>query len=196
VAIQILWINLVTDALPAMALGVEPPEPDVMQRPPRDPKEKVITLGRGLTIVYQGGLNAAASAVAFYAVYRGRPENVGEARTVAFVTLALCQLLFSFACRSFRYTLPQLGLFTNKWLTLAIAASTLLQVAVVTIPFVRPAFDVVPISAGWEWGVVAAMALTPVTVVEATKLVRAGLAHRRLGERNDGPTIVPTRSEL
>jgi Ca2+-transporting ATPase len=179
VAIQILWINLVTDALPAMALGVERPEPDVMQRPPRDPREKVITLGRGLTILYHGSLNAAAAAAAFYAVYRGRPENVGEARTVAFVTLALSQLLFSFACRSFRYTLPQLGFFTNRWLSIAIIASILLQVAVVTIPFVRPVFDVVPVSAGWEWAIVAALALTPVTIVEATKLVRAGLTRRQ-----------------
>ena len=76
VAIQLLWINLVTDALPAMALGVEPPEPDVMARPPRPPNDRVITRERGLLILYHGALNAAVTAVAFYVMYRGRHENL------------------------------------------------------------------------------------------------------------------------
>jgi Ca2+-transporting ATPase len=173
VAIQILWINLVTDALPAMALGVERPEPDVMERPPRPPKERVITRAEGLRILWHGSLNAAVSGVAFYMIYRGHAENVPEARTAAFVTVALSQLFFSFGCRSFRYTLPQLGLFTNPWLSAAIAASIVLQIAVVTIPFVRPVFDVAPVPFAWEWGAIALLALTPVTVIEVTKLVRA-----------------------
>jgi hypothetical protein len=97
----------------------------------------------------------------------------------AFVTLALSQLLFSLGCRSFRYTMPQLGLFTNPWLSAAIAASTLLQIGVVTIPFVRPVFDVVPVSFAWEWGAIALLAMTPVTVIEVTKLVQARLRRRR-----------------
>src|SRR5690606_9252846 len=75
VAIQILWINLVTDALPAMALGLEPPEPDVMRRPPRPPNEPVITLRGGMLIVLHGVLNAAAAAAAFWMVYRGDENN-------------------------------------------------------------------------------------------------------------------------
>jgi Ca2+-transporting ATPase len=175
-AIQILWINLVTDALPAMALGVERPEPDVMQRPPRPPAERVITPRRGLAIVCHGALNAVAAAIAFYAVYRGHAERVPEARTAAFVTLALSQLMFSFGCRSFRYTLPQLGSFTNRWLLGAIAVSALLQLTVVTVPFLQPFFQVVPLSLAWEWGMIALLALMPVTVVEVAKLVRAGVA--------------------
>jgi Ca2+-transporting ATPase len=76
VAIQLLWINLVTDALPAMALGIEPPEPDVMQRPPRPPSERVVTRRRGLRIVYYGALNAAVAAIAFYMMYRGDEANL------------------------------------------------------------------------------------------------------------------------
>jgi Ca2+-transporting ATPase len=173
VAIQILWINLVTDALPAMALGVERAEPDVMERPPRPPHEKVITLRGGLTILYHGALNAAVAALAFYAVYRGNEQNVPEARTAAFVTLSLSQLMFSFGCRSFRYTLPQLGPFTNRWLVAAIALSAMLQLLVVTVPFLQPFFKVVPVAFAWEWGLIALLALAPVTVVEVTKLVRA-----------------------
>jgi Ca2+-transporting ATPase len=175
-AIQILWINLVTDALPAMALGVEPPEPHVMRRPPRPPAEKVITTRRGLAIVYHGALNAVAAAIAFYAVYRGHENHLPEARTAAFVTLALSQLMFSFGCRSFRYTLPQLGLFTNRWLLGAIALSAVLQMTVVTVPFLQPFFQVVPMSFAWEWAMIALLALMPVTVIELTKLLRPGVA--------------------
>ena len=82
-AIQFLWINLLSDVAPALALGMEAPEPDVMRRPPRPPAERFMTLRRGLTIVYHGALNALAAAIAFYMVYRGREENVPEARTAA-----------------------------------------------------------------------------------------------------------------
>jgi Ca2+-transporting ATPase len=175
VPIQILWINLVTDALPAMALGVEPPEPDVMRRPPRPPNERVITRRRGAMILIHGALNATATGIAFWMVYRGDEHNVPAAQTIAFVTLALSQLLFSFGCRSFRYTLPQLGVFTNRWLLGAIAVSALLQLAVVTIPFLQPLFQVTPGALAREWGAVVLLALAPVTVVEVAKLLRAGI---------------------
>jgi P-type Ca2+ transporter type 2C len=172
-AIQILWINLVTDALPAIALGMERPEPDVMQRPPRPPRERFMTPRRGLTIVYHGALNAIPAAGVFYIVYRGRAEYLPEARTAAFVTLAMSQLFFSFGCRSFRYTLPQLGLLTNRWLLSAIGVSAALQLVVVTVPILQPFFQVVPVSFAWEWWMIILLALMPVTVVEVTKLVRA-----------------------
>jgi len=114
-------------------------------------------------------------AIAFYMIYRGREENVPEARTAAFITLAVAQLFFSFGCRSFRYTLPQLGLFTNRWLLWAIAASAVQQLLVVTVPFLRPFFQVAPVSFGWEWAMMVLLALMPATVVEVTKLARASL---------------------
>jgi Ca2+-transporting ATPase len=180
-AIQILWINLVTDALPAMALGMEQPEPDVMHRPPRPPRERFITLTRGLTIIYHGMLNAIAAAIAFYLVYRGREENVTEARTAAFITLAIAQLVFSFGCRSFRYTLLQLGPLSNRWLVGAITASAALQLVVVTFPLFQPFFQVVRLSFAWEWGMIALLALAPVTIVEVTKLLRASARKREGG---------------
>jgi Ca2+-transporting ATPase len=172
VAIQLLWINLVTDALPAMALGVEPPEPDVMRRPPRPPNERVITRSRGLRIIYHGALNAAVAAIAFYAVYRGNDANVPAARTAAFATLAFAQLTFSFACRSERYTLPQLGFLSNRWLVGAIAVSALLQLLALTVPFVQPLFKVTPLPSAWERLLVGVLAFVPVSIVEVTKLVR------------------------
>lgn len=145
VAIQLLWINLVSDALPAMALGIEPPERDVMHRPPRLPKERVITRSRGIRIIYHGALNAGVAAIAFHLVYRGDEANIPAARTAAFATLAFAQLVFAFACRSERYTLIQLGFLSNRWLVGAIAISALLQLLVLTVPFVQPLFKVVPV---------------------------------------------------
>jgi Ca2+-transporting ATPase len=115
------------------------------------------------------------TAVAFYAVYRGQDENIPAARTVAFCTLALAQLMFSFGCRSERYTLPRLGFLSNPWLVGAIAVSAVLQLAVVTVPFLQPLFKVAPVAFAWEWLLIAALALTPVTVMEVTKFVRKRL---------------------
>jgi Ca2+-transporting ATPase len=179
VAIQLLWINLVTDALPAMALGVEPAEPDVMERPPRPPNERVITGRRGLRILYHGTLNAIVSAVAFYVVYRGNAENINAARTAAFCTVAFSQLFFSFGCRSERYTLPQLGFLSNPWLLGAIAISTLLQLTVVTLPFLQPMFKVDSTGFTWQWLMIVTLALAPVSFIEVTKLVRALIQWKR-----------------
>jgi P-type Ca2+ transporter type 2C len=121
-----------------------------MRRPPRPPDERVITRGGGLRILCQGALNGAVAAIAFYVVYRGRRENLPAARTTAFCTLAFAQLMFSFGCRSFRYTLPQLGAFSNPWLLGAIAVSISLQLAAVTLPFLRPLFKVDTTGLSWE----------------------------------------------
>jgi Ca2+-transporting ATPase len=173
VAIQLLWINLVTDALPAMALGVEPPEPDVMERAPRPPNERVITLRGGLRILYHGVLNALAGGIAFYVIYRGNEQNLAAARTAAFCTVAFSQLMFSFGCRSDRYILGQLGFFSNRWLLGAIAVSALMQIAAVTLPFLKPVFKVEADVFSWEWLMIALLALMPVTFIEVAKLVHA-----------------------
>ena len=171
--IQILWVNLVTDALPALALGVEPPEPDVMKRPPRDPRERLITPVRGLRILLYGALNAAAAATAFLVVSDGSEEGIPAQRTAAFTTLAFSQLFFSFGCRSERYTMPELGFFSNPWLIVAIAVSALCQLAVLGVPFLQPFFKVTPLPFAWQWLLTGALALVPVTVIEMLKLVRA-----------------------
>jgi Ca2+-transporting ATPase len=173
--IQILWINLVTDSLPALALGVEPPEPDIMQRPPRPPREPVITLHRGLLIVLHGLLLAGAAAVAFAVALAHAPDNVARARTVAFCTLAAAQLFYAFGCRSQRYTMPQIGAFTNPRLILAIAVSGLLQLSTVTIPVLRPLFETTS-GMSWEWGLIVGLALAPVTIIEVAKIVRRRVA--------------------
>ncbi len=172
VAIQILWINLVTDGLPALALGMEPPERDIMSRQPRPPHEAVISRERGLLILFHGTLVAAVAALGFWIIYQGDNAHVARARTVTFCIMSYSQLFFAIGCRSQRYTMPELGLFSNPHLFGAIVISGLLQLSVVTLPFAQPVFEVTT-HPSWEWLLVLLLALTPVTIIEVGKLLRA-----------------------
>ena len=169
-AIQILWINLVTDGLPALALGMELPEPDIMTRPPRPPDEAVITRERGLLILFHGTLGAAVAALGFWLIYQGDDANLSRARSIAFCVTAFSQLFFAIGCRSQRYTMPQLGLFSNPYLFGAIVASGLLQLIVVTLPFAQPVFGATHHSSH-EWVLLLLLSLTPVTIIEVGKLL-------------------------
>ena len=137
-ATQILWMNLVTNGLPALALGMEPPERDLMRRKPRPPREPVLTARRGLRMAAHGLLVAAVTAVGFALVYDGTPWTLPRARTMAFCVVSYAFIFYSLACRSFRRTMPELGPLTNPALLGAIAVSCLLQLSVVTRPFCRP----------------------------------------------------------
>ncbi len=177
-AVQLLWLNLVSDGFPALALGMEPPERDVMQRPPRPPHEPVVTRRRGLVMFGQGSLIAAVGLIAFAVVYRQEAANLPQARTATFCVLAFAQLFFAIACRSQRFTLPELGLFSNPALFYALAISGLLQLGAVTLPVARPIFSVTADLAWWEWGLVIALALVPVSLIEIWKLARHRLTPR------------------
>jgi Ca2+-transporting ATPase len=171
-AIQILWINLVTDGLPALALGMEPPEPDIMHRPPRPADKPVITRKDAVMILLNGMLVAAAGLAAFLLVSRQSDASIDHVRTATFCTVAFAQLFFSIGCRSPRRTMPELGLFSNRYLVAAIVASILLQVGTVTMPGVRHIFGVNELPK-WDWWLIFALALIPVTVIELAKLIRA-----------------------
>ncbi|MBL9122331.1 MAG: cation-transporting P-type ATPase, partial [Planctomycetaceae bacterium] len=177
-AIQILWINLVTDGLPALALGLEPPEPDIMQRQPRPLRQRLITRQLGLQILTHGLLIALVSLGAFAYVYEG-PANLNFARTIAFCVMACSQLFFALACRSQRFTLPELGIGTNWYLFAAMSLSFVLQVGAVALVPLEKVFDVERLSLS-QWGLVLVLSLIPVTIVEVFKLLRAAWRrHRR-----------------
>ena len=171
-AIQILWINLVTDGLPALALGMEPPEKDIMTRPSRPPLEAVITRQRGLLILFHGTLIATAAGLGFWLIYRGDDTQLARARAVAFCVCAFAQLFFATGCRSQRFTMPELGLFSNLPLFGAIVISGLLQLCAVTLPFAQPVFEVATHLSS-EWLLIGVLSLTPVTIIEVVKLLRA-----------------------
>jgi P-type Ca2+ transporter type 2C len=170
-AVQLLWLNLVSDSFPALALSMEPPERDVMQRPPRPPREPVVTRARGLAMFAEGSLMAAMALVAFAVVYRQDPNNLPQARTATFCVLAFTQLFFAIACRSRRFTMPELGLFSNPQLFFALAISGLLQLGVVTLPFARPIFGITADLTLWQWGLVLGLSLVPVSLIEIRKIV-------------------------
>ena len=171
-AIQILWINLVTDGLPALALGMEPPERDIMLRKPRPPEAPVIPLSQAVRMLLHGALVATVAAAGFWGIYGGDESNLARARTVAFCIIAYSQLFFAIACRSERLTMPQLGLFTNPHLWGAIALAGMLQLAVVTLPAAEKVFEV-QAHLSWEWLLVMILALMPATLIEVGKLLRA-----------------------
>ncbi len=168
-AVQILWINLVTDGLPALALTLEAPEHDIMTRPPRTPRRPVLSWQSGFLVLACGTLIAAVSALGFWYVYEAAAENLSRARMVAFCVTAFAQLFFALGCRSQRYAMPQLGFFSNPYLLGALAVSSLLQLSVVFLPFTQSVFDTGECLT-WEWGLILLLALIPATLVELAKL--------------------------
>ncbi len=152
IALQILWINLVTDGLPALALGMEPPEKGIMHRKPRKIEENIVNKRRGVTILLIGIIMMLGTLAIFD---RYKPElNLAYAQTVAFTTLMMFQMFNVVNMRSEEESVFKLGLFSNKWLIGAVALSVLLQVAVIYIPFLNTAFGTIPLKAiDWVWSI-------------------------------------------
>lgn len=166
--VQLLWINLVTDGFPALALAMEPPEPGLMQRKPRPSTESMLSWSLGGIVLFQGALLAAIGLVAF--AYGYYPEkSTGRGRTMAFCVVVYAELFRALAARSRTWTFWQLGPATNLYVFVAVLISSLLQVGVIELPFVQPIFRTSGHSF-LEWMIVLGMALTPVTVIELGKL--------------------------
>lgn len=167
-AIQILWINLVTDGLPALALGVEPSEKGEMHRKPRSSRESVFAGGMSYRIMLHGCLIGTLGLMAYYlGMRRGAP--VAMARTMAFATLAFSQLFQALNARSSQ-SLFRVGLFSNKYIVLAFLGSAALQLTVMLVPSLRLVFGVVPMDS-LHWDLVIGLSVVPVVVGEIQKLV-------------------------
>jgi Ca2+-transporting ATPase len=139
--IQLLWLNLVTDGAPALALGLEKGEPDIMQRPPRPAKEPVINRQMVIGVAIQAVVMTAAVMAAFLYGLNHFPGNLAGAQTVAFATIISSELFRAFTSRSERLSIFQLGLFSNRWMLLAVGSSFLLLLGVIYIPFLDPIFN-------------------------------------------------------
>ena len=172
-ATQILWINLLTDSAPALALGVDPPPDDVMRRPPRGRGDRVIDRDMWIGIFWVGLVMAVATLVALDLRLPGGLVGDGgdieTARTMAFTTLVLAQLFNCFNARSDRRS-AFAGLFANRWLWGAIALSFALQVAVVHLPVLNRAFGTTPLSAT-DWLICIGLASAVLWATEAKKLI-------------------------
>jgi Ca2+-transporting ATPase len=159
VPIQILWVNLVTDGLPAMALGLDRPEDDVMKRAPRSPKEGVFARGLGWKVISRGFLIGVATLIAFIVVYRNNPNDLAYAQTVAFATLVLAQLIHVFDCRS-EHSIFSRNPFGNPYLVWAVISSVILLLVVIYYPPLATVFHTVPIVPR-DWLLILAMASIP-----------------------------------
>jgi Ca2+-transporting ATPase len=139
--VQILWVNLVTDGLPALALGMDPVAADIMARPPRPSDEAVVTKTNAYIMLAQGAFIAACSLSAFLFVVFVENGTLARARTAAFFVLSVSQLFHSFNCRSNTESLFKIGLLTNKKLIAAVLVSALLQLSVLYIPIFSRIFQ-------------------------------------------------------
>ena len=168
-AIQILWVNLITDGLPALALGVEPGEKGIMKQKPRPPKQGVFAEGLGTRILIHGAFIGGVSLL----TYRWALANydLAVARSATFAVLALSQLFYSFSTRSVKESLLELGFSSNPQIIYAFFGSGLLQLSVMLIPAVAKVFDVVPM--GLEvWMRALGMAMIPMLIVETIKVLQ------------------------
>lgn len=159
--IQLLWVNLVTDGLPAMALGIEPPEPGIMNRKPRPKNESIFAHGLGWIIFGRGTYIAAITIASFLIGFLWSRLNgldgLPLARSMAFTTLVFAQLFYVFECRSEVYSPFELGFFTNKYLAGAVMCSVCMQVAALYVPFMQGVFKTIALS-WWEWAVIILLA--------------------------------------
>ena len=169
VPIQLLWINLVTDSLPALALGAEPIDRDIMLRPPISPRSSMFGNGRGLDIIVQGLMIGALALTAFEAGFRTGGFLTG--RTCAFAVLGLSQLVHAFNIRS-PESVFRAGILENREMVGAFFICSVMQISVICIPALSPVFGSVPLDAA-HWALVAALALIPLAAVELGKLLSA-----------------------
>ncbi|WP_262123178.1 cation-translocating P-type ATPase [Anaerococcus sp. Marseille-Q5996] len=168
--IQLLWLNLVTDAFPALALGVEPAEADIMERPPRDPSESILSGETGKNVILQS-IAITISVLAAYIIGLNYifPNNIEGAHTMVFATLITSELLRAFSVRSERYTLRELGWFSNKNLLKANLLSFALLLLVMYVPPLRRLFELQFIS--WEWLIIIPLSFLPLIIGEIRKRI-------------------------
>ena len=181
VALQILWLNLITDIFPAFALAVEPSSPDVMKRSPRDPQEPLLTRSFVGLIAWQGLLLGGVTLLAFgigMHWHGTEGEELRRATTMAFMTLALAQVFHAFDARSQNRSVFTRRLFTNGWLWGAVAICLILQAAAVYLPLLQKVLHTVPPTTP-EWGVIAGCSLLPVAVVELVKVLQRVVVRNR-----------------
>ena len=169
--IHILWVNLVTDGLPALALGVDTTDPNIMKRQPRAANEAVVTKQRAIAMLLQGAFIALCSLSAFCLVLFIEKEGIIRARTAAFIVLSCAQLFHSFNCRNEKESIFKIGFFTNKKLILAVVISFLLQMVVVYVPFLQKIFKTENLGM-FDWVLVITVSSFPLWAMEIVKIFK------------------------
>jgi Ca2+-transporting ATPase len=169
-AIQLLWLNLITDGAPALALGSEKGDPDNMNRPPRPPSEPIINRFMQTGILVQ---TLAITSVTLGAYLLGRylhPNTPEFAETMGFATLSISELFRAYTSRSERYPLIKIGVFSNRYMNLAFLSSLTLLLAVIYVPFLQPIFNTTTLGLA-QWEVILPLIFIPSIAAEITKFV-------------------------
>jgi Ca2+-transporting ATPase len=180
IPVQILWINLITDGLTALALGLEPAEKDVMQQRPRDPGEPILTRAAFTIILALGAWLGLLTLYVFSGLY---DIDLDRARTMAFTGLIVFELYNVLNFRSFRFPLHRIGFFSNPALLYAILGSLALQVLVVYVPVFQDFLGTAPLTLA-DWGLIALLGLPVLLAGEVYKILRS---------RGGNPRVLPTR---
>lgn len=183
IAVQILWINLITDGLPPMALSVEPPDNGIMRQKPRNVEEGLITRREISASLGIGGLIALqALLVLNWALDRN--FSIEKLQTMIFTLVVFSEMFNAFNWRSDRYSIFSLGLFTNKPLVYAVLTTVILQLVVVYVPFFQTAFRTVPLSL-FEWGVILSLASTTLISMELVKYFSGRSSQESIKEKTN-----------
>ncbi|WP_283704437.1 calcium-transporting P-type ATPase, PMR1-type [Clostridium perfringens] len=169
--IHILWVNLITDSFPALALGVDKTKEDVMNNPPRNPKESIFIKSDKIQLIINGVLIGGITLFAFKLGERLYADSLIHAQTMAFVVLSVSQLFLSLSLRSNTKSAFSLGLFSNKYLVYSILLGIFLQVIIISISFIANIFKVTPLLL-YDWIVVILVSLIPFAINEILKLFR------------------------
>lgn len=181
--IQLLWLNLITDGAPALALGTEKGDPDVMDQQPRPADEPIINRPMRIGIVVQTVTITFVTLFAYWLGLTQFPVAAGEtnvtAATMAFVTLSLSELVRAFTARSERYPILRIGIFGNKNMNYAVLISLALQMAVIYVPFLNGIFNTVPLTL-FQWEEILPLLLLPSVAAEATKYIQLASQKRQM----------------
>ncbi len=169
-AIQLLVLNLLTDGAPALALGLEEGEPDIMQRPPRDPDEPMINREMVIGTAIQAVAITVATLTAFRIGLAMTGGSLPHAQTMAFTTLSISELFRAYTARSERYNIWQIGVLSNKFMQLAVLSSLGILLAIIYVPFLDPIFGTTFITAQ-DWLIMLPLILLPSVVAEIYKFI-------------------------
>jgi Ca2+-transporting ATPase len=168
--IHLLTLNLLTDGAPALALGVEKGEPDIMRRPPRPASEGILNTEMRWLIAVQGIALAGASLAAFVIALNQFPDDLLMAQTVAFATVVCGEILRAYSARSERWALWSIGIFSNRFMILASTASIAILLLTMYVPILQPIFDTRPLPLE-GWYIVAPLSLVSIVAAELGKAV-------------------------
>ncbi|MBE6042815.1 MAG: calcium-translocating P-type ATPase, PMCA-type [Clostridium thermopalmarium] len=170
-SIHILWVNLITDSFPALALGVDPKDDGVMKEKPRNSNETIFTGAIG-NILFSGSIICILTLIAFQIGLHRYPGSVIHAQTMAFITMSISELIHSLNMRNEKKSIFKIGFFTNRFLIFSIVLGIILQIIILYVPYLSSIFSVYPLNSGdWKW--IALLSLMPLFISEILKILKS-----------------------